>query len=94
MSCQFKYPDNSQGFGDSQQSEELSNSPHIICVTPALRAAGVLVTRGVQHLTDRRGYDRYRFTTVYNRGQAQKESIMGGIIILLTPAPLIDPLSA
>ena len=27
-------------------------------------------------------------------GQAQKESTMGGIIILLTPAPLIDPLRA
>ena len=27
-------------------------------------------------------------------GQAQKESIMGGIIILLTPAPLIDPFPA
>ena len=27
-------------------------------------------------------------------GQAQKESAMGGIIILLTPAPIIDPFPA
>ena len=27
-------------------------------------------------------------------GQTQKESIMGGIIILLTPAPIIDPFPA
>ena len=27
-------------------------------------------------------------------GQAQKESIMGGIITLLTPAPIIDPFHA
>ena len=27
-------------------------------------------------------------------GQAQKESILGGIIILLTPAPITDPFSA
>ena len=27
-------------------------------------------------------------------GQAQKESIMGGIITLLTPAPIIDPFPA
>ena len=27
-------------------------------------------------------------------GQAQKESIMGGIIILLRPAPIVDPFSA
>ena len=26
--------------------------------------------------------------------QAQKESIMGGIIVLMTPAPIIDPFSA
>ena len=51
MSGKFKYPDNSQSFCDSQQSEELSNSPDIVSVTPTLRAGGVLVTRGVQHLT-------------------------------------------
>ena len=28
------------------------------------------------------------------RGQAQKESILGGIIILPTPAPIIDPFPA
>ena len=27
-------------------------------------------------------------------GQSQKESIIGGIIILLTPAPLTDPFQA
>ena len=27
-------------------------------------------------------------------GQAQKESIMGGIIIFMTPAPIIDPFPA
>ena len=36
--------------------------------------------------------DSYKDTVI--GGQAQKQSIMGAIIILLTPAPIIDPFPA
>ena len=36
--------------------------------------------------------DSYKDTVI--GGQAQKQSIMGAVIILLTPAPIIDPFPA